>query len=107
LTDARRCVPSARARVRPAGGKRVSGMVAGSQSVDRYNDRAPELCGEVGDEFPVCGLYFVDVGANVHATGLRSEPSVADDPESSSGRRFATREHAVAERTTIVGNDPV
>ena len=67
-------------------------MVAGSQSVDRYNDRAPELCGEVGDEFPVCGLDFVDVGANVHATGLRSEPSVADDPESSSGRRFATRE---------------
>jgi hypothetical protein len=95
------------ARVRPDGGKRVSGMVAGSQSVDRYNDRAPELCGEVGDEFPVCGLDFVDVGANVHATGLRSEPSVADDPESSSGRRFATREHAVAERTTNVGHDPV
>jgi hypothetical protein len=65
------------------------------------------LCGEVGDEFPVCGLDFVDVGANVHATGLRSEPSVADDPESSSGRRFATREHAVAERTTNVGHDPV
>ena len=42
-------------------------MVAGSQSVDRY--RASELCGEVGDEFPVCGLDFVDVGANVHATG--------------------------------------
>ena len=47
----------------PAGGECVSGTVAGSQSVDRY--RAPELCGEVGDEFPVCGLDFVDVGATV------------------------------------------
>jgi hypothetical protein len=47
----------------PAGGECVSGMVAGSQSVDRY--RAPELCGEVADEFPVCGLDFVDVGATV------------------------------------------
>ena len=58
----------------PAGGECVSGMVAGSQSVDRYNDRAPELCGEVGDEFPVCGLDFVDVGATVQIDDGRRRP---------------------------------
>ena len=47
----------------------LSGMVLRGQAVDRYVHRSAGRVGDVGDEFPVLSLDFVDIAAAVHVDG--------------------------------------